>query len=554
MTSDESVPDPIGTPAFADLLASLRGVLAQQGWLDLVAELPDPSDEEPVRVAFVGPYNAGKSSLIAALTGDLSIRRSGKPESAVASRHPWHDNAELVDLPGWFSGFTDHDDRAEEDLRRNADLVAFVLTVELGDELVVDALEYVLGTLGFADRAVVVVNKAQTEDSDHDIVREEINRRLGRFVGVPVIPTDAQSLLDTISGEFDLDEESIRILADGSGINGLSESLNAMVSRHRQTARIQAQSLQTARVAAEAIERLVPNSEEEHAIVSLDEFESILARARKRLSEIASSHLTQLEAGIAAIADRVLEPGGLTEADHEKAWTTARKPVANLASDADRLLDELAADLDVVVSALRLAAEISMTPPPAPTAPSGVSNSKPLAPRLVSAMGLNAKGTSEVIAKVGEKVARDGARQGSVAYEWARKLQPKKKFAPYGRLNDAAKIQKGAKVASKASFAVPVIEEAWKWWNELSQNRKAAKAISEVRKRYAEAALNERQRVQADFDRWASDKLDPFDQRLALGRAPLEEVASAREVTRRQVAALRDAVVRSGDQISDVSQ
>lgn len=542
MTGSEHDDEPMSALDLKDVLERLHQMLSDEGWPDLVSDLPTPTDDAPVRVAFVGPYNAGKSSLIAALTGNLSITRSAKPESAEATRYRWRKDIDLVDLPGWFSGFSAHDERADEDLRSHADFVAFVMTVELGDELVVDALEHVLGTLGFARRAVVVLNKSQTEDSDSDVVQEEITQRLGRFADVPVIPTDAQSHIDTISGEFDLDQQSIQVLSEGSGVGDLAKSLEDLVAQHRATARTHAQALQAARVTADGLDRLTPSLEEEIASASLDEFETTLHRARTRLAGLAKSHLSQLESGIEAIAEQSLE-GNFSATDHDKAWAEAERPVGSLAHDADALLDELADDLNIVVSKIRSAAQSASAQPFSPKAGSGAKPTKPLASRLLGAMGINVKGTSDVISKVGERVVREGSGQGSVAYDWARKLQPKKKFAPHGRLKDAKKIHKGAKAATRVSLALPVIEEAWQWFHEQRETRKAAERESAVRAHYADLARDERERVQVQFDEWTAEHLKPFEQKLVLGRTPIDNIVKARERSRSRLTKLHDRAV-----------
>lgn len=539
--------------ALVDALDGLRKLLTDAGWEDLLDELPAQTDLEPVRVAFVGPHNAGKSSLIAALTRDLSIKRSAKPETAEATRYHWRPDVDLVDLPGWFSGFAAHDESAEEDLRRHADLVVFVMTVELGDELVVDALEHVLGDLGFAKRALVVVNKSQTEDSDSAIIRKEIERRLGAFVEIPLIATDAQSFIDTISDEFDLDEESIEVLAEGSGIPDFVAALDAWTTRHRGAARVQARALQAARVADEATARLIPTDEEEIAAASLDEFDAMVQRAKKRLESLVDSHLTKYESGIEGIADLVLKPGGLSEADHDLAWSEAGASVEALSEAADQLLEELAEDVSLVVSRMTYTASGAPSPT-APRASTTPGSPKPLAARMLGAMGVDLKGASDLIAKAGEKVARDGSGQGSVAYEMTRQLRPRKKYRPHGRLNDAKKIHKGARVAAQASVALPVVEEAWKWFQEQRASQKAAKEVAGIRSHYATLAHSERGRVEAEFADWTTKNLAPFEQKLASGRAPLADVAAERDVIGERLRSLRDGALGAGDQASQSSQ
>src|SRR3954451_17724661 len=82
----------------------------------LASRVPEATDGGALHLAIVGPYNAGKSTLISALTGDWSISRDAKPETSAATCYAWRD-LHLVDLPGWFSGFEEHDEVADEVLR-----------------------------------------------------------------------------------------------------------------------------------------------------------------------------------------------------------------------------------------------------------------------------------------------------------------------------------------------------------------------------------------------------------------------------------------------------
>lgn len=526
----------------SQILSELEVELTQQGWQDLAEQLPADADDGPIRIAFVGPYNAGKSSLIAALTRDLSIPRSGKPESFDARRYAWQDGVELVDLPGWFSGFTAHDHRADEDLRRNADLVAFVLTVELGDETVVEAIDRVLGTLGFAERAVVVVNKSLSEDSDSDVISEEVDRRLGRHAAVPVYATDAQSFLDTISGEFDLDDESIQTLTESSGVDELSQALIDMVAHHGMSARVIAQSRQGARVADEAVRRLVPDEIERATIDQLDEFDAAIRDARDRLDRLASVHLSRMESDISAIANRVLADPTLSDTEHDLAWEDACKPSAVLGDDATQVLTELAETLGGIV--VGLDPSVGAGAPTKPNANRPQSRGqRALGARVLGAMGIDAGWAGEVVAKAGKKVAQDGSGKGSLAYELAGKFQPKKVFKPYGRRKDAAKIQKSAEWLGKAEVVIPALEEVWSWWKETNEVRAAERTKKEVRERYADAARVEARRVRSEFDHWRRGALAQYEEKLRAGRAPLEAAAAEREKTRQTIAALRDGLL-----------
>ena len=87
------------------------------------------ASDTPWSVVLTGPYNAGKSSIALALTGDDSIVIDADVATAQTERYPWG-GVEVVDTPGVRTGDLTHDEIAETALR-NADLVLFVITPNL---------------------------------------------------------------------------------------------------------------------------------------------------------------------------------------------------------------------------------------------------------------------------------------------------------------------------------------------------------------------------------------------------------------------------------------
>ena len=290
------------TTPLTDLVAELQEVVFEHRWHDLKDELPDPEDQSPIRIGFVGPFNAGKSTLIAALSGDLSIKRDAKPETVFASSHLWRDCV-LVDMPGWFSGFADHDETAYTELRRHVDIIVFTMTVELGEENLIAAARRVFADLGFGSRGLIVVNKKNTEDNDPDVIRDEVDGRLGQVAGVPVVLTDAQDFLDTISGEEDYDEESAETLRSGSGIHDLEEALHLLVETWQSSGRRHAQAKQAGRVAEECMTRLKPDQDEQAERAVITQLGEAVVSARAQLDAVLSSRLDELESAVSRIAE-----------------------------------------------------------------------------------------------------------------------------------------------------------------------------------------------------------------------------------------------------------
>ena len=113
-----------------------------------------------------GQYSAGKSTILQALTGDTSIVTGADVTTTEVAEYRWGDVL-LVDTPGVQAGLPAHDERAEQALRA-ADLVLFVVTVDLFDELGARHLRHVAVELGKARDMIVVVNKSGTLSADPD--------------------------------------------------------------------------------------------------------------------------------------------------------------------------------------------------------------------------------------------------------------------------------------------------------------------------------------------------------------------------------------------------
>ena len=69
----------------------------------LEADLKKLGDEERLKIAFVGQHNAGKSTIISALTGNRQIKISNNVETDVPEDYRW-EGVLLTDTPGLYAG------------------------------------------------------------------------------------------------------------------------------------------------------------------------------------------------------------------------------------------------------------------------------------------------------------------------------------------------------------------------------------------------------------------------------------------------------------------
>ena len=104
----------------------------------LAAELPRSisfdADRPALTIAFVGQYNAGKSTLIKALTQRDEIIIDSDVCTDHATAYDWQ-GVRLIDTPGVRAGFVEHDHLTEDQITKS-DLLIFMITAELFGEII----------------------------------------------------------------------------------------------------------------------------------------------------------------------------------------------------------------------------------------------------------------------------------------------------------------------------------------------------------------------------------------------------------------------------------
>jgi ethanolamine utilization protein EutP (predicted NTPase) len=148
-----------------DVLALLGGDAAALR-ARVTQELAARADASTVTLAFVGQYSAGKSTMLAALTGRDDIRIDADIATDVATPYDWQ-GLVLIDTPGLYTERTDHDETTLTALRQ-ADLLVFCITSNLFDDQVLAHFRHLTYTLGFAPKVFLVVNKMNAEAGDWD--------------------------------------------------------------------------------------------------------------------------------------------------------------------------------------------------------------------------------------------------------------------------------------------------------------------------------------------------------------------------------------------------
>ncbi|MBO1050217.1 MAG: hypothetical protein HEQ10_22145 [Dolichospermum sp. DEX182a] len=117
--------------------------------------------QKKLSIAFIGQYNAGKSTLIKALTGNETVKISAEICTDKVTEYAWQDVL-LLDTPGIYAGNIQHDDITSERISK-CDLLVFVVPNELFNPQGAEFFQKVANQMQRVGQMVLVVNKMSRE-------------------------------------------------------------------------------------------------------------------------------------------------------------------------------------------------------------------------------------------------------------------------------------------------------------------------------------------------------------------------------------------------------
>lgn len=535
----------------------------------LTASLPE-ADTSPLRIALLGPYGAGKSMLIAALrrlpAAEVEKLVDAAPKTQEATPYPWN-GVTLVDLPGTLSGNDEHSAAARRGVR-GADALMIVTTSELPGEAETEAILQALDADGFADRSVVVINKMSAENSDREVILDEVRKRLGPFADrVPVIPTDARDYVDA-GNEPELTHAHRELLVAESGIDTLTAELRRITAPGVEGMRPKAQAHELIRVLEDAEQRWELDEEELDAARTTKKAEESISRAKaavldtlERESEIVASKIRT--AGGRA-ADSVSEKNGAVPLDIATAVTgeliDARIDFdVRFSSSVRTAFDALVAEYgDAVPEPEAWVNEVD-----APEATLAAPTQSPYERAIREAAEKAEKVGAKKLHSLIEKVAGEPEAAAKIA-NWLNKTRAGQKvldaggkitdgvdkFKPWGRIKATKKV---ADAAGKVQWAVAVMGPLMDV-KSIAQDQSKWKAIKKrrqgLRDHFADVALRQRTDLNDTGEQHLSEWIAEVEQSLSGLTKQGAEISAARETALEGIRSLRDEaekLVRAGD-------
>jgi len=178
--------------------------------VSLKERLKEIEEESRLKIAFVGQHNAGKSTIISALTGNRRIKISANVETDSTECYEWG-NVLLYDTPGLYAGVkTEHDKSAKEAIHAS-DLLVFCITSSLFDDLLIQDFVDLAYKRAYKNKIILLVNKMSQEDGEFETLRRNYLRTLsGTLAGLggsledfPIAFVDAKDYREGITEEDD---------------------------------------------------------------------------------------------------------------------------------------------------------------------------------------------------------------------------------------------------------------------------------------------------------------------------------------------------------------
>ncbi|MFF3895161.1 GTPase [Streptomyces sp. NPDC001812] len=531
---------------------------------DLTAGLPR-ADTSPLHIALLGPYSAGKSMLIAALLrlppAEVAELVDAAPKTHEATPYHWN-GVMLVDLPGTLSGNDAHSEAARRGMR-GADALMIVTTSELPGEAETRAILRALDADGFADRSVIVVNKMSAENSDREVILDEIRKRLGPFADrVPVIPTDARDYVDA-ANEPELTDEQSGLLVAESGIDALTAELRRITAPGVEGVRPKAQAHELIRVLKDAEQRWELDGEELDAARTAKKAEESISRAKEAvldaLERESESAASRIRTAGGRAADGVSERNGAVPVDIATAVTGE---LIDARTDFDlRFSSSVRAAFDALVAEYGDAVpepEAWVNEVDVPEATLAAPMESPYEQAIREAAEKAAKVGAKKLHEWIEKVAGEPGEAAAKIANWLNKTRAGQKvldaggkitngvdkFKPWGKIKATKKV---ASTAGKVQWAVAAmgplmdvksIVQDQSNWKAIKKRRQA------LRDHFADVALRQRTGLTDLGRQHLSEWIAEVEQSLSGLTKQNAEISLARETALEEIKGLRDEAER----------
>lgn len=201
----------------------------------LLQVLSSIKESEKIKVAFIGQYTAGKSSIISALTLNKDIVIDADISTTEAKSYDWG-GIYLTDTPGLYTEYREHDAVTKKAIQES-DMLIYCITSDLFNEYTLkDFLKLALSD-GYKDKMFLVINKMSKEDGEYDELVRNYTVTLNRSL-FPNSLDEFEHVFIDVKDYLDGIEENDSELIEYSHFPDFIRRLNDFVKRKGQLSKL----------------------------------------------------------------------------------------------------------------------------------------------------------------------------------------------------------------------------------------------------------------------------------------------------------------------------
>lgn len=226
---------------FAEEIIKNTELVYREEWLNKDVALKEIHEirsqihsSEKFILAFVGEYNAGKTSIINILTGN-TFSVSSTVATQEATEIQWKNSLTIVDTPGLGSGLTEHDEITKKWLAQ-ADILIYVLTPDLFNSHSGERFLKMLEDYKRDKELMLVMNMIDQEGNEMEVYQDALRSVIAPKSLDEFFPTFISAKYKEYSMDINLDSEERRYYSEKSRFDVFLKTLDHFIMNKKEKA------------------------------------------------------------------------------------------------------------------------------------------------------------------------------------------------------------------------------------------------------------------------------------------------------------------------------
>ncbi|MBK1987422.1 50S ribosome-binding GTPase [Sphaerospermopsis aphanizomenoides BCCUSP55] len=259
--------------------------------------------QKKLSLAFIGQYNAGKSTLIKALTGNETVKISAEICTDKVTEYAWQDVL-LLDTPGIYAGNEQHDGITLERISK-CDLLVFVVPNELFNPQGAEFFQKVANQMQRVGQMVLVVNKMSRESGSPQDLLSTITQVIEPFYPQQFYTCfiDADSYLKSQDPKYIKYQQSLQTK---SNFNDFLDSLQKLIQKNELSAKLVTPLHRAVGTLEKSLNCLSKNDEKTRNLLEILRREKIIIQASQtRARNAYRSELAKLKHEVIMLGEKI---------------------------------------------------------------------------------------------------------------------------------------------------------------------------------------------------------------------------------------------------------